>query len=308
MAQERVQKILARAGIASRRAAEGLIVASRVRINGRIVTELGVKADPRRDRIEVDGRRVVAEKPVYYLLNKPRAAVTTLDDPEGRETIAAFLKNIPERVYPVGRLDYHTSGALLITNDGDMTQALLHPRRKVPKTYVAKLKGDLDTAELDALRGGVTLDNGERTGKAELFVLRHERGNTWLQITITEGKNRQIHRMAESIGRRVLRLSRLSFAGLTTEGLRPGSHRSLTAREINRLKRDFLNPARRSNAGKAKAEATGTGAVKPTSARRGRKPAASPSGGPARPGRTKAGRSRKARTGSGKAKKKRASS
>lgn len=152
---ERLQKVLARAGIASRRASEELIKAGRVRVNGRVVTELGTKVDPHKDRVEVDGKRLVAEKPVYYVVHKPREMVTTLDDPEGRATIADLLRRIPERVVPVGRLDYHTSGALLVTNDGDMIDALLRPRSGVPKVYAAKLQGHLDVEELDALRNGV---------------------------------------------------------------------------------------------------------------------------------------------------------
>jgi len=251
MALQRLQKILAQAGVASRRSAEQLIRAGRVRVNGIISTELGTKADPYHDKVEVDGRRVLLEKPVYYLLHKPRAIITTLDDPEGRETIADLLKYIEQRVYPVGRLDYQTSGALLITNDGAMTQALLHPSKKVPKTYVAKFQGDLDIDALDALRKGVELDDGHKTASAELFVMRQERGHTWVQITITEGKNRQIHRMGEAIGHPVLRLSRIIFAGLSIDGLRPGQYRQLSRKEIDRLKRDYLNPAKRAKTSRA---------------------------------------------------------
>ena len=242
---ERLQKVLARAGIASRRASEGLIEAGRVRVNGRVVTELGTKVDPHKDRVEVDGRRVVAEKPVYYFLHKPREMVTTLDDPEGRATIGDILRKIPERVVPVGRLDYHTSGALLVTNDGDMVDALLRPRSAVPKVYAVKFQGHLDVEELGALRNGVTLDDGYRTHEAELFVLRDERNTSWVQITLTEGKNRQIHRMGDAIGHRVMRLARQSFAGITIEGLRPGEYRELKRDELNQLKKKYLNPYRR---------------------------------------------------------------
>jgi 23S rRNA pseudouridine2605 synthase len=236
---ERLQKILAHAGVASRRAAEELIRKGRVSVNGRRVTELGAKADPRTDRVEVDGKRVVAEKPVYYLLNKPRETVTTVDDPEGRRTTADILQAVPERVFPVGRLDYNTSGALLVTNDGLLAQALLHPRKGVPKTYMVKIQGTLEIDDLNALRKGIDIGRGQTTGKAELVVLRQERGNTWLAITLTEGKNRQIHRMVEALGYRVLRLSRHSFAGLTVEGLRPGDYRPLTAAELAKIKREY---------------------------------------------------------------------
>lgn len=246
MAKERLQKILAAAGIASRRASEKLIADGRVRVNGRVVTELGVKADSRKDKIEVDGRRISREKPAYYILNKPRAVVSTLSDPEGRETIKDNLVGIPERVFPVGRLDYHTSGALLLTNDGEMSEALLRPTKNVPKVYVVKLKGHLDVPELDRIRNGLRLEDGYVTKPAECFVLRQEKGHTWIQLTLTEGKNRQIRRMGDALGRRVMRLSRTSFAGVGIDGLRPGEYRPLRAREIEKLKKKFLNPKRRS--------------------------------------------------------------
>lgn len=237
---DRLQKLIAQSGVASRRAAEALILEGRVRVNGRIIRELGAKADLHKDRVEVDGKRLVTERPVYYLLHKPRAVVTTLEDPEGRDTIADLLRGISERVFPVGRLDYHTSGALLITNDGELAQALLHPRKLVPKQYIAKLKGHLEIVELDALRNGVVLDDGYRTRKAELFVMREEGGNTWIHITITEGKNRQIHRMGMAIGHPVMRLSRVGFANLTTEALRPGDYRELYGHEVEKLQKDYV--------------------------------------------------------------------
>ncbi len=240
---DRLQKLIAQSGVASRRAAEALILDGRVRVNGRIVRELGAKADLYRDRVEVDGKKLVAERLVYFLLHKPRGVVTTLEDPEGRDTIAGLLRGVPERVFPVGRLDYHTSGALLVTNDGELAQALLHPRKQVPKQYIAKVKGHLDVRELDALRSGVVLDDGYRTKKAELFVLREEGGNSWLHITINEGKNRQIHRMGMAIGRPVMRLSRVGFAGLTTDGLRPGEYRELYQNEVEKLQKDYVHSA-----------------------------------------------------------------
>lgn len=240
--RERLQKILAAAGVASRRGAEELIVGGRVRVNGRIVTELGSSADGKHDRIEVDGKRIVRENIQYFLLHKPRAMVSTMKDPEGRPSIGQIVAHIGVRVVPVGRLDFHTSGALLLTNDGDLTDALLHPRRGVPKVYAAKVRGNLDVPELDALRNGVVLDDGIKTKPADVFVLREDSKQTWLQITLYEGKNRQIHRMGDAIGHTVLRLARLSFAGIDTEGLRPGMFRPLTDREIERLKRDYLTP------------------------------------------------------------------
>lgn len=240
MAQERLQKILARAGVSSRRAAEQLISAGRVRVNGEVISELGARADLERDRIDVDGTPITREPHVYYVIHKPRGMVTTLRDPEDRPSLSELLHVIPERVYPVGRLDFHTSGALLLTNDGDLAQALLHPSKAVPKTYVAKISHEVNDIFLYQLSSGVTLDDGYRTAPARVEHLRDEEGKSWLQITITEGKNRQIHRMIEALDARVMRLSRLSFAGITTEDLRPGNIRPLDPDEVAMLRREYL--------------------------------------------------------------------
>ncbi|UJR81180.1 pseudouridine synthase [Sandaracinus amylolyticus] len=258
MARERLQKILAHAGVASRRAAEGLIASGHVRVNGRVVTEIGSSADPRKDKIEVDGKRVVLEKPAYFVLHKPRGVVSTLSDPEGRPHLGQYLAQLGARVYPVGRLDFHTSGVLLVTNDGELTDALLHPRKDVPKIYVAKLRGHVHVEDLDRLRNGVVLDDGHKTKPAEVFVLREEDRNTWVQITLYEGKNRQIHRMGDAVGHPVLRLARVSFAGITAEGLRPGQWRELDARELEKLKKQYITPARR-----ARDRAGAEGAIEP---------------------------------------------
>ena len=242
MAQQRLQKVLAQAGIASRRGAEKYITDGRVRVNGKIVTELGVKVDDHLDKVEVDGHRLVRDSPVYYVLNKPREVVSTLSDPEGRSSLADIIEKIPERVFPVGRLDYHTSGALLLTNDGEFSEALLRPSVGVPKVYAAKLQGHVDVPELDALRNGVKLDDGYVTKKADVFVLRTEDRCTWVQITLREGKNRQIHRMGDAIGHRVQRLTRLAFAGVDTEGLRPGQQRALSKKELDTINKLFVAP------------------------------------------------------------------
>ena len=241
----RLQKVLAGAGVASRRGSEAMIEAGRVRVNGRIVKEMGVKVDPHKDKVEVDGRRVVAEKPVYHVVHKPREMVTTLHDPEERATIAELLRAVPERVFPVGRLDYHTSGALLVTNDGELTDALLRPAAIVPKIYVVKFQGHLTIEELDRLRNGVVLDDGYKTKEVELFVLREETGHSVLQMTLTEGKNRQIRRMGDAIGHRVMRLHRTTFAGIEIQGLRPGESRELKNDEVQKLKKKFLTPYKR---------------------------------------------------------------
>jgi 23S rRNA pseudouridine2605 synthase len=245
MAVERLQKILAGGGIASRRAAEQMIREGRVRVNGRVITELGTKADPRSDRIEVDGKRVVRERPVYLALHKPRGFVTTMSDPEGRPTIRDLLKphGIPARVFPVGRLDFNTSGILLLTNDGEFSDGLLHPRRAVPKTYVVKVAGLMEPKDLDRWREGVQLEDG-RTLPAEAFFLRHETDKTWFQITIREGRNQQIRRMGEATGFRVMRLARVAFAGVSSDGIKPGDLRQINYDELVEMKKNFGVPRR----------------------------------------------------------------
>jgi len=244
MTAERLQKVLAGAGVASRRKAEEIVAAGRVRVNGSIVTEMGVKVDPRRDRIEVDGRAIAAEKPVTVLLNKPRGVVSTVRDPEGRPTVAELVRGVGARLYPVGRLDWATSGALLMTNDGDLAHALTHPKFGVEKTYHVKLAGAIGEEVLDAWRKGVKLDDGAVTRPAQaVFRVEVNEGGTWIQITIQEGRNRQIRRMAEATGVVVSKLKRISFAGISIEDVPIGTYRELTEKEIARLKRDHVNPA-----------------------------------------------------------------
>jgi 23S rRNA pseudouridine2605 synthase len=238
---ERLQKVLARAGVASRRAAEQLILAGRVRVDGRIVRELGTQVDPRRSRVEVDGTKIVAEKLVYIVLHKPRGVVCTLSDPEGRPTIRELIKDAGARVVPVGRLDFHTSGALLCTNDGEFSQALSHPKRAVPKVYVAKVKGIVDEDGLERFQQRIVID-GRPTQPAQVRLLRHEGDKTWLEVTLTEGRNRQVRRLGEATGFPIMRLARLSHAGVTSEDLRPGQWRPLSVDELVELKRDYGVP------------------------------------------------------------------
>lgn len=238
---ERIQKILAHGGIASRRSAEQLIKDGRVRVNGRVVTELGAKADPRRDRVEVDGKRVVAETPVYVVLHKPRGVVSTMSDPEGRPTVKELLASLGARVYPVGRLDFATSGVLLATNDGELADGLLHPRKTVPKTYVLKVKGIMSPDDLDVWRKGVRLEDG-MTLPADAKLIRHEGDKTWIELTIREGRNQQIRRMGEATGFPVMRLARLAFAEISAEGLAPGRYRHLTRDELIALKKTYGVP------------------------------------------------------------------
>ena len=182
MTEERLQKLLAQAGVSSRRAAEEFIRNGRVRVDGRIIRELGTKADLRKNKVEVDGRRLGAERRVYYLLHKPRACVSTLQDPEGRPTVAEILKHVPERVFPVGRLDFHTTGTLLLTNDGAITNALLHPRGGIPRTYVVKVNGTVSPESIDALRRGVPIGKGQRARAHEATYSNAPESTTkWLR-------------------------------------------------------------------------------------------------------------------------------
>lgn len=241
MAVERLQKIVAKGGVSSRRAAETLITSGRVRVNGKIVTELGAKADLDKDKVEVDGRRVVAEDLVYVILHKPRGYVSTLSDPEGRPTVKQLLARIPGRVYPVGRLDFATSGALLVTNDGAFADGMLHPKKAVPKTYVLKVLGKMEEDDIEQWAKGVRLEDGV-TLPAVVTLLRYEGDKTWLELTIREGRNQQIRRMGEATGFPVGRLARTSFAGISTEGLRPGDFRYLTRDELVELRTQYGVP------------------------------------------------------------------
>ena len=242
----RLQKVLAYAGVASRRAAEALILAGRVRVDGRIVTELGTRVLPRRSRVELDGQRLTAALPVYVVLHKPRGVMCTLSDPLGRPTVRDLLAKVPARVYPVGRLDFNTSGVLLATNDGDFAAGLMHPRRAVPKTYVVKVRGEIREKSLDALRRGVTLEDG-KTLPAKVRLLRFERGKTWLELTLIEGRNQQVRRMTEALGFPVMRLSRIAFGGVTSEGLRPGEWRFLASDELAAMRNQYGVPKRARN-------------------------------------------------------------
>ena len=218
-----------------------MITEGRVRVNGRVVKELGTRADPGSDRIELDGQRLLAEKPVYIVLHKPRGVVATLHDPEGRPSVGDMLGTLGVRAFPIGRLDFATSGVLLATNDGDFANALLHPRGGVPKRYVVKCAKQMQEADLDRWRRGVELEDG-KTLPAEVDFLRHEGDKTWFELTIREGRNQQIRRMGEATGFPVMRLARTSFAGVTSEGLAPGRWRYLTRQELVELKKTYGVP------------------------------------------------------------------
>jgi 23S rRNA pseudouridine2605 synthase len=239
----RLQKVLARAGVASRRAAEALIRSGRVRVDGRVANELGVRVDPRRARVEVDGKRIVAEPLVYLVLHKPRGVVCTLSDPEGRPTVAELLRDAGARVAPVGRLDFNTSGALLCTNDGEFANRLAHPSHHAPKEYLVKVGGVVDERALVAFRRSITID-GRATRPAQVSLVRIEGDKSWLAVRLEEGKNRQVRRLAEEAGFVVMRLVRTAQAGITVEGLRPGRFRPLGMDELAKLRDEYGVPRR----------------------------------------------------------------
>ncbi len=231
---ERLQKLIAAAGVTSRRKAEELIAAGRVSVNGKIVTDLGSKAEPR-DVIRIDGELLPQqEKPEYLLLYKPAGYITSVADEKGRRTVMDLVPRAT-RLYPVGRLDYATSGLLLLTNDGALTNALLHPRYEVVKRYQAAVRQSVSNAQVDKLCQGVRLEDG-MTAPAKCKIIRREPNQTVLELEIHEGRNRQVRRMLATLGLDVIWLSRRSFAGLTLAGLKPGESRRLTEAEVLQLR------------------------------------------------------------------------
>ncbi len=232
---ERIQKIISAAGVTSRRAAEELIAEGRVRVNGQVVTELGTKADASKDHIKVDGKLINPHQPkTYIMLNKPVGFVTTMSDPEGRPTVQDLLKGVKVRVYPVGRLDYNTEGMLIMTNDGDFAHLVTHPKHELPKTYLAKLKGVLDENQITSIETGLFLDDG-KTAPAKLKKIRKEEANSWVEITITEGRKRQVRRMFDRVGRSVIKLKRIRTGNLVLGDLPEGTFRYLTPVEVKGL-------------------------------------------------------------------------
>lgn len=231
----RLQKIISMAGVASRRKAEEIIRSGGVTVNGRVITEMGSKADPDKDHVKVLGKLVQTRQPkVYLMLHKPRGVVSTLSDPLGRPTVKDFLRGIRARVYPVGRLDYDSEGLLLLTNDGEIVQRLLHPSRGIPKIYEVKIKGVLPDEEIVALTRGVKLSDGP-TLPCRIRKMKKTEKNSWLEITLTEGRNRQIRRMLESMDRMVLKIKRKSLGPFELRGLPPGEFRHLTPAELREL-------------------------------------------------------------------------
>jgi 23S rRNA pseudouridine2605 synthase len=237
MPPERLQKVLSRRGVASRREAESWILSGRIRVNGAAVRELGVKVDPAEDRIEVDGAPLPAERrPITVLLNKPVGYVTTVRDPHAERTVMELVTGLKRRVYPVGRLDKESRGALLFTDDGDLAQLLLHPSRGVEKVYRVTAVGPFEATALQRLAEGVELEDGV-TARARVWGVVRDRSRITFQIALCEGRKRQVRRMVQAVGWRAVDLERMSFGGLTTRGLAEGRWRILASREIDGLRR-----------------------------------------------------------------------
>ena len=264
---ERLQKIISAAGITSRRASEELILAGRVAINGFVVTELGSKADPVTDTITVDGKLLtIAAKRLYILLYKPVGYMTTLDDPEGRPLVTELLKELGERVYPVGRLDYNTEGLLLLTNDGEWANHLMHPRHEVEKEYHVRVRGKVHRSQLEQLAGGVDIE-GRKTAPAKVCMIKEGEQNDWFSLTIHEGRNRQVRRMCEAVSLSVVRLRRVRYGMLSLDTLQPGEFRFLTGSEISGLR----NPHQKQGTAATK---TSAAAQPATADRKAQRPAA----------------------------------
>jgi 23S rRNA pseudouridine2605 synthase len=233
--KERLQKLIAAAGLASRREAERWISAGRVTVNGRVAA-LGDQADPGRDRVAVDGRPLRSEEQkITLMLNKPVGYVTTARDPQGRKVVMELVRDIPARLFSVGRLDINTEGLLLLTNDGDLAARLSHPSHEVAKTYLVRIRGRLTDDERRRLEQGLQLEDGP-TAPARVEKVRSSGSHTWLEMTITEGRNRQVRRMCEAVGHPVSRLKRIRMGFLDLGELRSGQHRLLTSGEVRRLK------------------------------------------------------------------------
>jgi 23S rRNA pseudouridine2605 synthase len=244
--QERLQKLIATAGIASRRHAEELIAAGLVTVNGKVVKELGTKADPKLDHIKVRGRLINSllqqRAKIYVLLNKPKGYLTSAADPEGRPLVIDLLPKSLGRVYPVGRLDFNSEGLLLLTNDGDFTNWITSAKNQIAKVYEVKVKGVAPDSAIERLRRGISIGNGERTSPAQVRKLRGSQANSWFEVTLRQGRNQQIRRMFDAIGHSVIKLRRVRIGSLEDDKLKPGKWRMLTDAEVRRLKRTGRTP------------------------------------------------------------------
>ncbi|MFC8687629.1 pseudouridine synthase [Brevibacillus porteri] len=242
---ERLQKVLAHAGVASRRHCEELIAQGNVQVNGQVVREQGIKVDPLHDKIVVNGQQVKLEQHVYLLLYKPTGVITSVTDPRGRRVVIDLLKGIKERVYPVGRLDYDTSGLLLLTNDGELANRLAHPSYEIDKVYRAWVKGIPSPDKVRKLATGIRLEDGMTSpGQSKLLKTESSGQRALVELTIHEGRNRQVRRMCEAIGHPVLTLERIRLGFLTLDGLKPGEFRKLTQEEVESLKRGLVQKRR----------------------------------------------------------------
>lgn len=232
---ERLQKVIAHAGIASRRKAEEYILAGRVKVNGNVVKELGTKVGGK-DLVEVDNVPIYREEPVYYLFYKPRGVISAVSDDKGRKVVTDYFKNVTERIYPVGRLDYDTSGLILLTNDGEFSQKLTHPKYQVDKVYVAKVKGKAENKQLLPLTRGIRIE-GEKMAPAKFNILSNDikTGTSIVELTIHEGKNHQVKNMLKAVGLPVQKLKRERYGHLTLDKLNSGQSRELTKKEVSQL-------------------------------------------------------------------------
>ncbi|WP_419881246.1 23S rRNA pseudouridine(2605) synthase RluB [Peribacillus sp. B-H-3] len=242
---ERLQKVIAHAGIASRRKAEELILDGRVKVNGKTVKELGIKVAPN-DKVEVNEVPLEKEAPVYFLLYKPRGVISAVADDKNRKVVTEFFPGIQERIYPIGRLDYDTSGLLLLTNDGEFANILTHPKHEVDKVYVAKVKGIPLRESLKKLDRGIMLEDGKTApARTKVLSVDKKKQTSIIEITIHEGRNRQVRRMFEAIGHPVTKLKRERFGFLTLQGLSAGEARELTHHEVKQLRALALNESKR---------------------------------------------------------------
>lgn len=269
MQLERLQKIIAHAGFASRREAETMIREGRVTVNGRVVTELGSKAAPGRDHIKVDGKLITrAETHRYILLYKPKEVMTTVEDPQGRRTVIDLVKGVRERIYPVGRLDYYSEGLILLTNDGDLAFKVAHPKHGSVKKYHVKVRGVPQDRIVEKLQRGITID-GKRTLPCEIARMKttgrgEDEGNSWFEVRLREGRTQQIRKMFKAVGHPVSKLRRVAIGPLSDPKLTPGDWRELTAKEVKMLA-TMTEPAEAKPATKRAPSATRSASPRPAS-------------------------------------------
>lgn len=284
MEPERLQKIIAHAGFASRREAETMIREGRVTVNGKVVTELGTKAEPGRDHIKVDGKLITrAETHRYILIYKPREVMSTADDPQGRKTVVDLVKGVRERIYPVGRLDYQSEGLLLLTNDGDLAFKVSHPQHGSVKTYHVKVRGIPDERIIGKLERGITIE-GKRTVPCEIEKMKttgrstgrgDDEGNSWYEVRLREGRNQQIRKMFKAVGHPVSKLRRVAIGPIADPKLTPGDWRELTTKEVKMLAtmQEMPKPKQRRTTTPAKKKPAAAGAKKKSASSAKRAPA-----------------------------------